>query len=276
MSDRALERWIKLQEAKIFEESLVSFPDFSSYGIEHAAIESGLDTFLDHRKNNLKINHIMVKLFLANLNLVNPPRNTENCVWTSVCGMAIFLSLDRINHTLNARPGGISLHDVDCNVMRRDQISHLFFEDDAIDFIQTSSLRPKARLFHRFISIVPRGGSYHLVYPENFKALYAICGNVRVNWAQLLMDEFLSFNQGKMLHIYYGEYIMRLINDLVVHAPESETTKVHHFDSRTIKLMKLPDAPTRFINLTNGVLLLEINYIVAIPHHNQPLILRNV
>ena len=96
-------------------------------------------------------------------------------------------------------------------------------------------------------SLVPRGGSYHLVYPENFKALYAICRRIRVNWAQLLMDEFLSFNQGKMLHIYYGEYIMRLINSFVINAPESETSKVHSFDSRTIKQMKLPNAPPRFI-----------------------------
>ena len=140
VSDKALERWIKLQDAKIFEESFVSYTDFSSYSIENAAIESGIDTFLDHRKNNLKINHIMVKLFLANLNLVNPPRNTENFVWTSVCGTPILFSQDRINHILDARPGGISLHDVDCNVMRRDQISYLFFEDDAIDVRQTSSL----------------------------------------------------------------------------------------------------------------------------------------
>src|SRR5574338_556522 len=80
VSDKVLERWIRLQDAKIFEETFVSYPDFTAYGVENAALESGLDAFLDHRKNNLKINHIMVKLFLANLNLVNPPRNTENCV----------------------------------------------------------------------------------------------------------------------------------------------------------------------------------------------------
>ena len=40
---------------------------------------------------------------------------------------------------------------------------------------------------------------------------------------------------------------MRLINSFVINAPESETSKVCIFDSRTIKLMKLPDAPPRFI-----------------------------
>ena len=60
VNDVALQRWIQLQDAKIFEESFVSYPDFAPYGIENAAIESGLDTFLHHRKNNLKINHIMV------------------------------------------------------------------------------------------------------------------------------------------------------------------------------------------------------------------------
>jgi len=190
----------------------------------------------------------MVKLFLANLNLGEPPRNTENCIWTSVCGTEMFFSIDRINHILEAQPGRIALRDVDCNVERRDNISHLFFEDDATDLRHTAFLRPKARLFHRFMmkSIVPRAGSYHMVYPENFKALYAIYGNIRVNWAQLQMDEFLSFNQGKMQHIYYAQYIMRLISSVVPNAPESITSRVHMFDSRTIKLMKLSDAPPQF------------------------------
>ena len=255
LDDVAIERWIRLQDAKIFEESFVRYPDFSPYRIQEAAIESGLDPFLDYKKNNLKINHIMVKLFLANLNLGEPPRNSENCVWTSVCGTQMFFSIDRINHILEARPGRTTLHDVDCNIERRDHISHLFFEDDTLDLRHTSSLRPKARLFHRFMmkSIVPRGGSYHLVYPENFKALYAICGSIQVNWTQLLMDEFLTFNQGKMQHIYYAQYIMRLINRVVTHGPESVTSKVHMFDSRTIKLMKLPDAPPQFITFRQWI-----------------------
>ena len=61
---------------------------------------------------------------------------------------------------------------------RRDRISHLFLEDDAVE-IKSMSLRPKARILHRAFmkTILPRTGSYEIVYPNNFRALYAIFGN---------------------------------------------------------------------------------------------------
>jgi len=50
INEIAIGRWIQLHDAKIFEESFVSYPDFTSYGVQEAAIASGLDPFLDVQK----------------------------------------------------------------------------------------------------------------------------------------------------------------------------------------------------------------------------------
>lgn len=62
-------------------------------------------------------------------------------------------------------------------------------------------------------TILPRFGSYKLIYLENFKALYAIWGGIQVNWPHRSLDEFLNFNNDNMNIIYFGEYIMRLLLD---------------------------------------------------------------
>lgn len=65
----AVQRWNKMKEAQFFEGSFAVFPDFTSYRIQELARRSHLESFLDHNQNNIKINHILVKLFYANLNL---------------------------------------------------------------------------------------------------------------------------------------------------------------------------------------------------------------
>ena len=95
-------------------------------------------------------------------------------------------------------------------------------------------------------SILPRTGSYELIYPENFKALYAIWGGIQVNWLRRILDEFLTFNNGNMRTIYFGEYIMRFLLNVGTPQPESETSSVGVINIRTISLMKLPSAPPTF------------------------------
>ena len=80
----------------------------------------------------------------------------------------------------------------------RDRISHLFLEDDMRQ-LKSISVRPKARIIHRALmkTVAPRTESYELIYEHNFKALYAIFGNIKVNWLWFILDEFLSITMVK-------------------------------------------------------------------------------
>lgn len=106
------------------------------------------------------------------------------------------------------------------------------------------SPRPKARIIHRALmkTITPRTGSYELVYENYFKALYAIFRKIKVNWLYLILDEYLSFNNGRMNIIYYGEYIMHLLKACEIPKPDSPISTVGCLNARTLALMKLPVA----------------------------------
>ena len=131
----------------------------------------------------------------------------------------------------------------------RDEVSHRFIDDD-MDGTKSIGLCPSARLLHRSImrTFLPRTGTYDQVYTENFRALYAIYGDVQVNWIQLIMDEFIGLNQGNMKHIYYGEYIMWLLKNARVPEPDSDVTSMKFLNARTISLMKLPPRPLRIMS----------------------------
>ena len=180
----AIERWNKMKESRIFEGSFMVYPDFAAYGLQELARRSGLESLLDYNLNKHKINHVMVKLFYANLNLGHQqPRSREDCVWSLVCSQQVFFSLDRMAHILQSPSMGINIIDVDCAVGRRDRVSHLFMGDDMTQ-LRSKFLRPKACILHKTLmrSILPRSGSYEQIYPENFQALYAIWGGIQVNW----------------------------------------------------------------------------------------------
>ena len=189
-NDIAIQRWNKMKNSRIFEGSFMVYNDFAEYGIQDLMRRSGLEALLDSKLNNLKINHLLVKLFYANLNLSHQrPSNQSDCVWSLVCGQQVFFSLDRMAHILQSPNQGILLNDVDCDIRKRDHISHMFMSDEMND-LKSKLLRPKARILHKTFmrSILPRTGSYELIYPENFKALYAAWGGIRVNWLPLILD----------------------------------------------------------------------------------------
>lgn len=73
----------------------------------------------------------MVKLFYANLNLghQNVP-NKQDYVWILVCGKPVFFSLGRMAHILQTEIDGVELATIDCDLVVRDNVSHLFLEDD--------------------------------------------------------------------------------------------------------------------------------------------------
>ena len=109
-------------------------------------------------------------------------------------------------------------------------------------------LRPKARILHKTLmrTILPRSGSYEQIYPDNFKALYAIWGGIQVNWTQLILGEFLTFQNRSMHLLYFGEYIMRLLLDVGIRVPDSDYSTPGVINIRTISLMQLPPRPPQF------------------------------
>lgn len=161
----------------------------------------------------------------------------------------MFLSLDRIGHILHTPTRGVELQELNAVVGKRDEVSHRFLEDDMTE-LKSIALRPTTRIMHRTLmhTILPHIGSYELVYPNNYKALYAIWGEVEVNWPKLILDEFLTFNQGRINIIYFGEYIMWLLMNLQVPISEFDTSVPKTLNSRTISLMKLPPRPLTIIS----------------------------
>ena len=74
-----------------------------NYNIQALTDQAGLTSLLDIKRNDHAINHVMVKLFYANLNLGHQtPRNPNNSVWSMVCGKKVWFSLDRIAHILGS------------------------------------------------------------------------------------------------------------------------------------------------------------------------------
>lgn len=183
-----------MQDSHIFEGSFVKFADFSPYHIQELARRSNLESLFNIDDNKHKINQVMVKLFYANLNLGHQTvQNQKDCVWSLVCGKPVIFCLGRMAYILRSENDGIELSNVDCDMVIRDHISHLFLEDD-MHQLKYMSLKPKARIIHRALmkTVTPRTRSYELVYEHNFKALYAIFENIKVNWLRLILDELLT------------------------------------------------------------------------------------
>ena len=89
-------------------------------------------------------------------------------------------------------------------------------------------------------SLLPRIGNFDAVYKENFKALYSIYGGIRINWIGMTFDEILKVNDCSRPHLFYNEYIMRLLLDCGIEPPKSSISKPKVINKATITRMKLP------------------------------------
>ena len=95
-------------------------------------------------KNNVEINHIMIKLFYANLNLEKfKPENSTHCLWSVVCGEHIFISKERMATVLGSDNNGRKFSSDFCTIHTRDKVSHLFIEDHKVS-TKAINLRPTA------------------------------------------------------------------------------------------------------------------------------------
>lgn len=61
-----------------------------------------------------------------------------------------------------------------------------------------------------------------------------------VNWAKVILDEFQTFNQGRMRTIHYDVYIMRILKHFDVPFPDFEFSTIGALNTKTLGLMNLP------------------------------------
>ena len=65
----AVTRWNQMTNYKFHPGSFIKFEDFTSYGIRRLANNSNISPLIDFSDNSVEINHLMIKLFYANMNL---------------------------------------------------------------------------------------------------------------------------------------------------------------------------------------------------------------
>jgi len=192
----AITRWNQMTNYKFHPGSFINFDDFSSYKIHNLANRSNISSLINFSDNNVEINHLMIKLFYANMNLDKfKPDNPDGVIWSVVCGKQIFITHARMASILGIPNAGIEFSSKFCEVFTRNATSHQFMDDNS-DGTKSIGLRPTTRPLHRvlMLSLFPRLGNYDAVYKENFKALYAIYGDIQINWVHMIFDEILKVN----------------------------------------------------------------------------------
>lgn len=120
-------------------------------------------------------------------------RNKDDCIWTLVCRVPIYLPVQRLGFILRCPSDGLDINDVEVNLDERDEVSHRFLSDD-MTVLKFVVLRPKAQILqHSLIrSIQPHTERYEKVYKRDFQALYAIYSSQHINWAKVVLDKFLT------------------------------------------------------------------------------------
>ena len=93
----AVTRWNQMTNYKFHPGSFIKFDDFTAYGVRRLADNANITPLIDFSENNVEINHLMIKLFYANMNLDEyQPDNPNGVIWSMVCGKQIFLTHARI------------------------------------------------------------------------------------------------------------------------------------------------------------------------------------
>ena len=148
----AITRWNKMKDYTIHEGMFIKYFDFLLYDVKEIATKSKIASLLSFEDNNVEINHIMIKLFYANLNLEKyKPANSSNCLWSVVCDQQVFISKSRMEEVLKSSNNGTKFSSDFCPIHIRDKISHLFIEDHKSS-AKGINLRPTARILHHCIT----------------------------------------------------------------------------------------------------------------------------
>ena len=70
-----------MSKSNFFAGAFVKYEEFSAYMIQEVATTAGLRSLLNFSANNVKVNHLMIKLFFANMGLDHhAPENREDCI----------------------------------------------------------------------------------------------------------------------------------------------------------------------------------------------------
>lgn len=94
-----------MKNSQIFEEAFVKFADFNGYAIRELTEASGISHLIGYDSNNMKKFPLSIKLFFANMYLDHQdPRNKDDCVWTLVCGVKIYLPLNDLATYCDVHP----------------------------------------------------------------------------------------------------------------------------------------------------------------------------
>lgn len=255
--DIAKARYKAMKNSKFFEGAFVKFDAFSNYRLLQFARHFHFESLVEYNTNNVKIYPLLVKLFLANMNLDHmKPQNTTDCIWTMVCGKRILLPLQRLGQILKCAWQGLDIDDIEVNRTQRDEVSHKFISDDLIDMrkLTSTNLRPQARLLNRVLvrTINPRKGSYEKLYKRDFQALYAIYSQKQINWAKIIMDEWLDITyKRKYKTLHYGVYITRILTAAEIQIPDAIPTKtIKEIGYKTLKLMDIDPNPSTLDHLS--------------------------
>ena len=95
-------------------------------------------------------------------------------------------------------------------------------------------------------TLFPRQGSHEVVYDEEEKALYAMFGQIKINWAKYIYDEFQCYFQIKKQALVYGSFITRILNALNIEHYIPDRSSIKIAEERFFSLMHLPKELPRY------------------------------
>lgn len=138
-----------MKNSKFFEGAFVKFDAYHKYRLQQYARHFNFESLVDFNMNNVKIYPLLVKLFLANLNLDHhTPRNTTDYVRSIVCGKRIFLPIQRLGQILCCAWQGQDIDTIEVNMEERNEVSHKFLSDNLVNLKNLTSTHtsPKSHL----------------------------------------------------------------------------------------------------------------------------------
>ena len=121
----AVTRWNQMTNYKFHPGSFIKFDDFTAYGVWRLANNTNITPLIDFSANSVEVNHLMIKLFYANMNLDEyQPDNPNGVIWSVVCGKQIFLTHARIASILGIPNRGEEFSSTFREVFTRNSTSH--------------------------------------------------------------------------------------------------------------------------------------------------------
>ena len=155
----------------------------------------------------------------------------------------IRLTPKRIGQILNIPFTGASLSDIEMN--DHNIIHSMLKEGDQIHAgMFTNSLTPNARIIGRIIShnILQKTGSFTYMSLDLAKCIYAIMGNIGVNWARVIYD---TMTKPISTNLPFGCFLTRIFESFGV-SFDQETDVLRDavfFDKFALKRMGIPFEP---------------------------------